>query len=86
MKIEIIFPPKGLQYPSSMALFNKTNRQVENVGEILIIVIAKVSLPCATLPKLLTCFFAYFITDLGNDSFELPFPMWFVCFMNLEFI
>ena len=32
----------------------------------------------ATLPKFTICYFVYFTTDLGNDSFELPFPIWWV--------
>lgn len=33
---------------------------------------------CFLLPKALFSYFIYFTTDLGNDAFELPLPMWYV--------
>lgn len=69
---------EGLQYPASKALFGKTNRLVEKISKIIFFVIARMSPFCSMLPKLFVCFFEYFVADMGSDSFELPFPMWYV--------
>lgn len=62
--------------PSSRLLYEKTNRRAEKWSEIIFILMAKVT-PIAWLsPRVIISFFFYFTTDMGNEAFELPSPMW----------
>ena len=60
----------------SRLLFFETNRKVEKLSEMIVFVIMKIALQCSILPKCIASIVDYFITDLGRDSFELPFPFW----------
>lgn len=68
----------GCEYPASEALFFETNQQVEKFTEIILMLFTKIILHCLVLSKCAVSFGVYFITDVGSDSFQLPFPMWWV--------
>lgn len=58
-------------------LYEKSNRKVEFVSEVLRFVIVKVTVPAAILPIAFISYYKYFTsTDLGSDAFELPAPFW----------
>lgn len=66
----------GQNDPKSMALFSKTNQQVERFSEIIYMLGMKVILQCVMLPKIIVSYAIYFITDSGSDAFQLPIPLW----------
>lgn len=66
----------GRKHPKSEALFLKTSWQIERLTEIVFTVFVKILLQCLMLPKCIVSFAAYFITESGNDSFQLPVPFW----------
>lgn len=66
----------GCKYRQSKALFLKTTQQVEQMSEFFFMLTVKVTLQLVLLPKVVVSFGTYFITDAGNDSFQLPYPMW----------
>lgn len=72
---EIIFLG-SISISESKALFSKTCQRVEQLSETVFTWIMKIYLQCLILPKCIKSLFAYFITDSGNDSFQLSFPMW----------
>lgn len=43
-----------------------------------LLVIAKVTPIIWVCPKCIACVYFYITTDLGDDAFELPLPMWYV--------
>lgn len=67
-------------------IYEKTNKTAEKLCKIIYFICAKVSIPGSVLPKALACFFIYFTTDLGNEAFELPMPLWLVYYMNNLFL
>lgn len=66
----------GCKYRKSEAFFFKTNQQVERLSEVVFTLLVKIALQCLMLPKCIVSFGTYFATDSGNDSFELPVPLW----------
>lgn len=66
----------GSEYPESRRFFLKTVQQVERVCEIVFMVLLKIQLQLFMLPKCIASYCAYFFTDSGADSFQLPCPMW----------
>lgn len=64
----------GLVHPTSKRIYTKPDQQLEKLNGILQLVIVKVIPFSVVIPKYLTCFLMYFITDLGNDAFEIPLP------------
>lgn len=66
----------GLINPVSMAIYAKSNKQIEEYGNALSIFMRKVSIPCFIMPKFIISLVTYFTTDLGNDAFQLPFQLW----------
>lgn len=66
----------GSKNPASEAIYEKTNQIVEKYSEIGIFALKNVIAPSFIHPKAIVSFFIYFYTDLGNDAFNLPIPMW----------
>lgn len=66
----------GLENSTSMAFHAKTNEFVEKWTKIGIFVMEYVLCPCVLFPKIIFSFYMYFTTDLSNDAFDLPFPVW----------
>lgn len=66
----------GLKYPSSKAIYSKSNQQAEKLCQIIHFAFTKVTIHCTMLPKFITSFVVYFTTDLGREAFELPLLMW----------
>lgn len=65
-----------MENPKWKARHEKTNEFIEKCIKITVRVVKYVLIPCFILPKVIISIFAYFMTDLGNDAFDLPFPMW----------
>lgn len=66
----------GLGDPTSKTICEKTNKLVEKWCKIGFFVLKYVISSCFIFPKAIISFLIYFTTDLGNDSFDLPLPMW----------
>lgn len=66
---------QGLKYPASASMYDTTNRFIEKYGKIILFVVA-IIFSGAMLLHCILCFIIYFLTDLGNDAFVLPVPMW----------
>lgn len=45
--------------------------------EILNIALVKATPICVMFPQFIISFYVYFTTNLGNDAFEMPFPVWY---------
>lgn len=71
--------------PVAKKLYEKTNAMVERWSELLYMGLVKISIPLVTLPFLILSYFLYFTTDLGSDSFLLPFLVWYKCPQNKIF-
>lgn len=71
---KLFFP--GSKYPASNKLYEKTNRQIEMISKVAYFALIYVSVPAIILPKSLLCFYVYFSSDLGPESFELSVPAW----------
>lgn len=66
----------GHKYPKSRRFFFKITRQVELLSRIVFTLVMKMVLQIVMLPKCIASYGAYFTTDLGSESFELPAPLW----------
>lgn len=66
----------GSKYPKSREMLEKTNRLAEKISKVIQFGMVYVTVPGFILFKASFCFFKYFNSDLNNDAFELPFPMW----------
>lgn len=65
----------GLECSSLKAMYIKMNRRSEQFCKI-VNVAFDMTAPGVVLPKALYCFYVYFTTDMGRNSFELPAPFW----------
>lgn len=66
----------GLESSKMKALYEKTNQRVEKYSRIGAFVTVCVIVPSFMLPKAIVSFFMYFTSDVGNDAFNLPVPIW----------
>lgn len=66
----------ALKYSASRSIFTKTVRFERKLNEITFFVIVKVTPALGALPWITYICFTYFTSDLGNATFETPFPMW----------
>lgn len=66
----------GIIIPTSNAIYEETNRLVEKSTKNGFFILKYVIAPIFVLPKAIVCFSIYFTTDLGNNAFELPVPIW----------
>lgn len=64
--------------PTAMRRYMEINASIEKWSEIFFSVSVKVITPLLTIPLLLLSYFLYFTTDLGAESFRLPFLIWYV--------
>lgn len=54
----------------------KTSQQVERSSEIVFMMVLKIALPLLLLPAFIASCGNYFLANMGNNSFQLPVPMW----------
>lgn len=73
---KLIFCIAGLLNPTPKIKYDEINHKIEKWCKIIDLVTIKISPPTVFLPKLIIGFFNYFTTDLQNDAFKLPNPMW----------
>lgn len=62
--------------PTPKEILEKTNEFVEKYSRIGLFVLKYGFAPCVIFPKAFISFYIYLMTDLGNDAFDLPVPMW----------
>lgn len=58
------------------SILENTNELIEKCSRIGLIVFGYILGPCMISPKVFVSFFVYFTSDLGNNAFDLPLPMW----------
>ena len=66
----------GLIYPVSAKNYMKINSIVEKWTKIIHFGFIKCLLNAVMTPKLFFSYYLYCATDLKNDAFDLPFPLW----------
>lgn len=66
----------GLQYPESQKIYEKINPKVEEWCKLIYFLNMKVFFPTVMSMKFVFSFVQYFMTNLGNDAFEVPLPFW----------
>lgn len=66
----------GLKISASKETYHKTNQLVEKICEIAFFALKYVGGAFFIVPKVAVSYFKYFTTDLGNDAFYLPIPIW----------
>ena len=67
----------GTKCPVSKVFYSRANKQMEIWSKIVYFFNAKCVPILYMLPRPILSFFIYFTTDLGNDAFELTFPIWY---------
>lgn len=65
--------------PTSSAIYTELNAKIELMSKWSYIILVKVCLVGIFLPLLLLTIVNYFVFQLGEESFYLPFPMLWVC-------
>lgn len=75
LRFENLFTPES-KHSKSRILFLKTIHQVEQMSEIVFMVVVKVALQLVMLPKSIASYSIYFFSDLGDDPFQIPVPLW----------
>lgn len=71
-----IFHIAGLQNPTSKTIYNEIDEKLRKWFRFLNIAMVEVTPIAVTVPMFTAGYFAYFFTDLGNEAFVLPFPIW----------
>lgn len=66
----------GLKYPDLRTQYNNTSRQIQKWINFLHVATVLMAPVFIISPPVIASCFAYFTTDLGDDSLELPLPMW----------
>ena len=66
----------ALKYTASKSMFRTTNQIVEIMSRIIFFIMLKLTPALTYVPWSIYIYFNYFTTDLGNDAFELPMPIW----------
>lgn len=70
-------------YPEYKELIDKNYRLIQRINKYIYILLMKLITPCAFVPWTCRVYLIYFITDLGNDAFELPIPLRLMSFSKL---
>lgn len=68
----------GSKYPATKAMFQKKDQQIEKWTKIIFFVVMRIGVQCTMLPTCIGSFILYLTTDLGQNAFVLPIPMWWV--------
>lgn len=61
--------------PISAAEYVKVNEKVDKIARFLRVSLI-ITLPFVLIPDFVKSYYLYLFTDLGAESFSLPFPMW----------
>lgn len=65
----------GMKCPESRSIYDEIIKLAEKWSKIMTF-LAKLAAPCGVLSRVIPSYIIYFTTDLGNEAFELPVPMW----------
>lgn len=71
----LVLHKKGMQFPDSKRIFDEAVEQVEKWSKIMTFATQMAPL-CGVLSRAAPSFFFYSTTDMGNEAFALPVPMW----------
>lgn len=72
----------GMQNAQSNRIYNEMSERIEKVSEIFYFVLVKMTVPGVLLPSCLITIYNYFILDLKDESFFLPFPIAYVTYSS----
>lgn len=61
-----------------MAAYRKLNADIERVSEMYFLISLRLSIPGGILPPLITTLLNYFVYDLGDESYVIPYPILYV--------
>lgn len=71
----IWFIPIGMHDSDLTTMYTQLNHNIERGSEIFHFICARITLACDVLPHLLLTIGNYFVYDLGDESYVLPFPL-----------
>lgn len=66
----------GRKYPTSQIIYDDNFEIIKKWDGLVNLFVMRISLHGAMWSKYIASFAMFFFTDLGRDSFALPFPMW----------
>lgn len=78
MTIKINLNKLILELENSIPKYEETNKQTEKWSKIIYFGLVKVTPISWILPTLIISCRNYVTTDLGNDAFEMPLPIWYI--------
>lgn len=67
-----------MKTPSAEITYNKMKETSEFLQKLFELTFVKMTLPGVMAPNLLLSYYTYFFSDVGIDSFKLPFITWLV--------
>lgn len=67
--------PIGAHNPASMAMYNELNTKIERMSKFFYILSVEIIFPASMILPLILMLVNYFVLDLKNESFYLPFPV-----------
>lgn len=78
LRVELFpFSFVGLTHPAVRAIYEQVNPQLEKWCDFVIFFAINVLYPTAMLTIFTITYAIYFMTDLGNEAFLMPFPYWY---------
>lgn len=79
LRVELFpFSFVGLTHPAVRAIYEQVNPQLEKWCDFVIFFAINVLYPTAMLTIFTISYAIYFMADLGNEAFLMPFPYWYV--------
>lgn len=69
-------PSKGSKSDITIAMYQNTNRMVDKLSRMGYIIIAEVTPLIIYFSNAIYDYFIYFTTDVGGDTFDLPYVVW----------
>ena len=76
----------GLEYPAARLIYTEINPKSEKWCRLTNRIFTKLFLPTMIVPQVVYCFTVYFVTDLGNDAFEMLYPLWWASLALIHYI
>lgn len=67
-----------MQSSKSTISYSKLIKNIELLSELIYLALVKVTIPCNMIPALLLSLFNYYVLDMDEASFYLPFPTMYV--------
>lgn len=75
--IKLNFFCVGLDCQRSAGIYHGIKENIQKINDCIEFLIIKCFFPFVIFSKFITSYFAYFISNLGSEAFELTFPFWY---------